>query len=227
MFLPRVLIKRLKSSKKPVVIVFSSFVHGSGKSALCKSLEKALARKGLRVLRIYIGRIFRKMAIEAGKSIDEFMRDLNKNPEVDLEVDKRMYCVLKNLLRKNYYRCILVDSSVAPYYLDGKKIFKVYIYSNLSLVAKRVLLAKREADPKYKDEKEIINSLLVRSIEDYKRYKSLAKKVSDPFWKKVYSRYGSWIFDLRHSNQETLNKSLRKLVLELSRLLSIKGKRVL
>jgi len=225
MILSREIIKTLKFSKKPWIIIFSSFVHGSGKSTLSKMLEKDLRRNGIRVYRIYIGKIFRHIAVSRKQSIEELIKNLENNLYLDLEVDKKTLHILKNLLRKNYYQCIIVDSSIAPYYLAGDRIIKIYIYSNINSAAQRLLKSKRIGDSEFSNEREIINKLLERSIEDYKRYKNLSKNISEPFWKNVYKNYGKFVFDIKHDNSLSLKTSFRKLIRELNYVIKTKSHR--
>lgn len=58
---------------------------GSGTSTVCKLLQDKL---GLEY--VYAGQIFRDMASENGLSLEDFSRKCEGEPEIDIELDRRM-----------------------------------------------------------------------------------------------------------------------------------------
>ncbi|HIP90507.1 MAG TPA: hypothetical protein EYH22_03055 [Candidatus Nanopusillus sp.] len=210
-------IDRLISLKgRPLVFIFSSFIHGAGKSFLKNKFKEMLEKEGYSVYSISTGDIFRELAARNNMSIDAFVDYLYKNPniaqKVDLELDKSIYETVSRLIKEKQYDVILVDSNLASYYINGKNVIKIKVVSDPDIIAKRVFENPRKSDRSYNSIEDVKISILKRTEEDKKRYARLAKEVEDPFWKKVYSNWGKDVFDIIINNNSTWEDSIKQLL---------------
>lgn len=169
------------------IIVLSSGLHGSGRSRISEELKKLLKGR-YSIYKISSGDIFREIAKERGyQSIDDFISEITKNPElaleIDVEVDKRMMEKTKEFAKE--YDFIIIDSNLAPYYL-GNSSLRLIIFAKPEIAAERVFKNSRIMDKKYSSIEEVKNSLIERTKDDVERYKILSKKVKDDFLKRIY-----------------------------------------
>jgi len=201
------------------IIVFSSFIHGSGRSTLKKKLEEYLKKKGYKVLSISVGEIFRELAFKRNKSIEDFVKELKNNPKIDLEIDKEIYEKVKK--EKDNYDFILIDSNLAPYYL--KDSIKILVRADVNVISERIFKNKRFGDKEYRSIEEVKKEILERSENDRIRYKILSEMIDDKFWKEVYLSYYKKrnVFDIVIDNNDDLEKVFEKLLNELKRFIEI------
>ncbi|MEX0568289.1 MAG: (d)CMP kinase [Candidatus Njordarchaeota archaeon] len=123
----------MKKVKKVVILI--SGPHGTGKSTVARVIAEEF---GLRY--ISAGEIFRKKAREYGMNIVEFTKYVEKNPEIDYEIDNAMMEEIKK-------GDVVLDSQLA--YFFAKKIkaeelvtVSILLYASFEERARR--LAERE-----------------------------------------------------------------------------------
>jgi len=214
--LKEIIDKLIALKGKPLVFIFSSFIHGAGRSFLKNKFKEMLEKEGYSVYSISSGDIFRELATRYNMSIEEFIDYLYKNPDIaikiDLELDKTIYETVSKLMKEKQYDIILVDSNLAPYYINGKNVIKIKVVADLDIIAKRVFENPRKSDKPYSSIEDVKLSILKRTEEDKERYARLAKEVEDPFWKKVYSSWGKDVFDIVIDNNSRWEDSIKQLL---------------
>lgn len=146
--------------KHSKVVILISGPHGTGKSTIARAIAGKL---GLRY--ISAGEIFRKKAREYGMGIVEFTKYVEKNPELDYEIDNAM---MEEIKKGN----VVVDSQLA--YFFAKKIIdertitvSILLYASFNERVKR--LAEREGISLEKARAEI----QTREISEKKRFEKL------------------------------------------------------
>ena len=142
------------------LIILISGPHASGKTTVAIAIAERL---GLRY--ISAGEIFRQMAKEMEMSLVEFTRYVESNPDIDHEIDERMF---KEMLRGN----IVVDSQLAYYFskkIEDKQftIIRIMIYADLEERVRRLM--EREGVSR----EEAIEEIRVREESERKRFKEL------------------------------------------------------
>ncbi len=197
------------------ILVFGSLVHGAGRTFLKNRLYE-LVKDKMKVLNISVGEIFREIALEKGLTIDEFVKEIEKNPLLDYEIDKKIYNLIKE--NKDKYDLILIDSNLAPYYLNFPNVVKILVVADLDIIAKRVFQKRRKGDKEYKSIEDAKRDLIERTKKDRERYQKLARIIDDPFWKKVYSSYGDpTVFDIVIDDSFEIEIVLKTLIEKLKR----------
>lgn len=135
---------------------------GSGKSTVCAILRDKYGYE------IYsTGTIQRKVAEEMGITTLELNKRMSENPELDHIIDD---AVVK-ISRERSGDKLIYDSRMAWHFAENT--FKVYMYVDPTVAAKRVMLADRGDVEKYKSVDEAREMLLARSFEENKRFKEI------------------------------------------------------
>lgn len=135
---------------------------GSGKSTVCAILRDTYGYE------IYsTGTVQRKVAEEMGVSVLELNKLMKENPELDHKIDD----AVTELSRQRKGDDLVFDSRMAWHFAEN--VFKVYMYVDPTVAAKRVLAADRGNVEKYKDVDDARNQLIERSLEENKRYKAI------------------------------------------------------
>ncbi len=135
---------------------------GSGKSTVCAILRDTYGYE------IYsTGTVQRKVAEEMGVTTLELNKLMKENPELDHKIDD----AVTELSRQRKGDNLVFDSRMAWHFAENT--FKVYMYVDPTVAAKRVLAADRGAVEKYKDVDDARNQLIERSLEENKRYKDI------------------------------------------------------
>ncbi len=133
---------------------------GSGKSTVCAILRDTYGYE------IYsTGTVQRKVAEEMGISTLELNERMTKDPTLDHVIDD---AVVK-LSREKAGAQIVYDSRMAWHFAENT--FKVYMYVDPMVSAKRVFAADRGNVEKYESIDDALNQLLARSLEENKRFK--------------------------------------------------------
>ncbi len=210
--------------KAPRPIVLGSFLHGSGRSTLADLLARELERLGLDIERISSGDVFRELAREKGKSIDEFIKEITSENslEVDLEIDKKIKKRIEQALENG--KIPIVDSNLAPFYAGG---IRVLVKLDPSIAGKRVYEKKRGTDKTYSSPEEARDELEKRTRADLARYERLAREDWVPEdWKRIYREaVENWgnenYFHVIVDNSGSLDESFGKLVKGLCRALGL------
>ncbi|HHD16720.1 MAG TPA: cytidylate kinase [Euryarchaeota archaeon] len=103
---------------------------GSGTSTVCGILKE---RTGFKY--VYAGKIFRKMAKDEGKSLEEFQRICEKDPSIDIELDRKMLDKAKS-----GEDLILEGRMIGPLCKkESIPSFKVYIFADTGIRARRLV----------------------------------------------------------------------------------------
>ncbi len=135
---------------------------GSGKSTVCAILRDTYGYE------IYsTGSVQRKVAEEMGISVLELNKLMKENPELDHKIDD----AVTELSRQRKGDNLVFDSRMAWHFAENT--FKVYMYVDPTVAAKRVLEADRGAVEKYKDVDDAKEQLIARALEENKRYKEI------------------------------------------------------
>ncbi len=135
---------------------------GSGKSTVCAILKEKYGYE------IYsTGTIQRKIAEEMGITTLELNKRMSEDPELDHIIDDAVV----ELSRARAGDNLIYDSRMAWHFAENT--FKVYMYVDPTVAAKRVFLADRGNVEKYRDVDEAREMLVARSIEENKRFKDI------------------------------------------------------
>ncbi|MFH1125864.1 MAG: AAA family ATPase [Candidatus Altiarchaeota archaeon] len=122
----------------------------SGKTTLARKLARILKYK-----HISAGGIMREMAAERGQSLMEFSRYAEKNPKVDVEIDRRQI----KLARGN---CV-VDGRLSAYFIKAD--LKIWLTATVEVRARRI----KNRD-NFKTLKDAVKHIKLRESSERKRY---------------------------------------------------------
>ncbi len=135
---------------------------GSGKSTVCAILRDTYGYE------IYsTGSVQRKVAEEMGISVLELNKLMKENPALDHKIDD----AVTELSRQRKGDNLVFDSRMAWHFAENT--FKVYMYVDPTVAAKRVLAADRGAVEKYRDIDDAKEQLIARALEENQRYKEI------------------------------------------------------
>lgn len=135
---------------------------GSGKSTVCAILKEKYGYE------IYsTGTIQRKIAEDMGISTLELNKRMSENPELDHIIDDAVV----ELSRARAGDNLIYDSRMAWHFAENT--FKVYMYVDPNVAAKRVFLADRGDVEKYRDVNEAREMLIARSVSENERFKDI------------------------------------------------------
>ena len=133
---------------------------GSGKSTVCAILKEKYGYE------IYsTGTVQRKVAEEMGIDTLELNKRMRENPELDHIIDD---AVVK-ISRERAGDKLIYDSRMAWHFAENT--FKVYMFVDPTVAAKRVIAADRGNVEKYNTVEEARERLIDRSIEENQRFK--------------------------------------------------------
>ena len=137
---------------------------GSGKSTVCAILSEKYGYE------IYsTGTVQRKAAEEMGISTLELNKRMEKDPTLDYIIDD----TVAKLSREKAGENIVYDSRMAWHFAENT--FKVYMYVDPTVAAKRVFAADRGAVEKYSSVEDAYNNLIERGNNENKRFKMIYK----------------------------------------------------
>ncbi len=135
---------------------------GSGKSTVCALLRDKYGYE------IYsTGTVQRKVAEEMGISTLELNERMMKDPALDHIIDD----AVAKLSKEKAGAQIVYDSRMAWHFAENT--FKVYMYVDPMVAAKRVFNADRGDVEKYTDVGDALKQLNARSLEENKRFKKI------------------------------------------------------
>lgn len=135
---------------------------GSGKSTVCSILRDVYGYE------IYsTGTVQRKVAEDMGISTLELNERMMNDPALDHVIDDAVVKLSKEKADEQ----IVYDSRMAWHFAENT--FKVYMYVDPTVAAKRVFNADRGEVEKYTDVNDALNQLTARSIEENKRFKKI------------------------------------------------------
>jgi len=136
----------------PKLIIAISGPAGSGKTTHAKRLAKDL---GLRYFSA--GQIFRQMALERGVSLEELSKIAEKDPTIDLEIDRRTF----EEARRGK---VVLEGHLTAWIV--KDIADVKIYLNAPLKLRILRIASREQRPI----EEVARETLLREYSQLRRF---------------------------------------------------------
>lgn len=135
---------------------------GSGKSTVCKILNEQYGYE------IYsTGTIQRKIAEDMGITTLELNKRMSTDPALDHVIDDAVV----ELSRKRAGDKLIYDSRMAWHFAENT--FKVYMYVDPTVAAKRVFAADRGNVEKYESVDEAKEMLIARSLEENRRFKDI------------------------------------------------------
>ncbi len=137
------------------MIITISGLHGTGKSTIGKKIAEIFN------LRYYsTGDAFRELAKEQNMSLKEFTEFAEKNPEIDIMLDKKInnIAIMGN---------IIIDSQLSAYILKDNANFKILLHCPLETRVKR--MSNRD-ETNYKEK---IDETLRREWSEARRFKKL------------------------------------------------------
>ena len=135
---------------------------GSGKSTVCAILKEKFGYE------IYsTGTVQRKIAEEMGITTLELNKRMMSDPELDHVIDD----TVTRISRERKGDKLIFDSRMAWHFAEDT--FKVYMYVDPTVAAKRVFAADRGSVEKYESVEDAREQLLARTYEENKRYKAI------------------------------------------------------
>ena len=164
---------------------------GSGKSTVCKILAEKYG------FEIYsTGKIQRSIAAELGISTLEMNELMCKDNSYDYMIDDAVAKLSENTTDRN----IIFDSRMAWHF--AKNSFRVFMYVDPMVAAKRVFNDDRGAVEKYSSIEDANSQLLERSMNENRRFKEIYKVDN--------LDYGNYdmIIDASHSSPEFIAESI-------------------
>ena len=135
---------------------------GSGKSTVCAILKEKYGYE------IYsTGTVQRKIAEEMGITTLELNKRMMSDPKLDHVIDD----TVSKISRERKGDKLIFDSRMAWHFAEDT--FKVYMYVDPTVAAKRVFAADRGNVEKYESVEDAKTQLLARTFEENKRYKAI------------------------------------------------------
>lgn len=141
---------------------------GSGKSSVCSLLNKKL---GYEIE--YVGSILRQLAQEYGMTTNEFNKYIEQHPEIDNQLDERVAEMGRQGLLRIY------DSRLAWHFIPTS--FKIYLYVDVDVAAKRILGDKNRVNESHESLDEAKNRIVERRASEIVRYRNLYNVTLDNF----------------------------------------------
>ena len=159
---------------------------GSGKTTLCEKMAEALNYENY-----YIGDIMRQLADKRGMIIDDFFRELEKEPELEREIDAAQEQLMLN--QDN----IIVQGRMAPFLGCGFEKINVYIAVDSLVGAKRM-----SSRPEYqgKTMEDIAEMARKRVVIERERYQKLYRVINHL----DISKFDAWIDTTHMTEDESL-----------------------
>ena len=122
------------------MIITLSGLHGTGKSTIAKLLAENLG-----ILYYSTGKAFRDLAEENGMTLEEYTNYVEKNPEIDKNLDTKVVDMAK---KGN----IIFDSQLSGYLLKSIADFKIHLTCPLKIRVKRMVARDQSSyDAKLKE----------------------------------------------------------------------------
>ncbi|MGQ9719954.1 MAG: (d)CMP kinase [Candidatus Jordarchaeum sp.] len=137
------------------IVLTISGEHGVGKSACAKLLAQTLNLKY-----ISSGEIFRLLAREKGMTLEEFSSYVEKNPEIDREIDGETVRAAKE-------GNVVIDARLSAWKAREYADIKILLTAPLEVRVKR--LAERD----HKTYKESLEETLKRELSEKERFKKI------------------------------------------------------
>ncbi len=137
------------------IVVTISGMHGVGKSSCAKLLAENFNLKHLSS-----GEIFRSLAKKKGMTVEEFSSYVEKNPEVDREIDEKTIRAAKE-------GNVIIDARLSAWKAGKFADIKILLTAPLEVRVKR--LAEREN----KTYKESLEETLLREQSEKERFKRI------------------------------------------------------
>jgi len=137
------------------MIIAISGLHGTGKSTIAKLLAE-----NLEIFYYSTGQAFRDLAEENGMTLEEYTNYVEKNPEIDQTLDKKVVDMAKK-------GSIIIDSQLSGHLLKSIADFKIHLTCPLKIRVKRMTARDQSSyDAKLKE-------TTLREKSELKRFKKL------------------------------------------------------
>ena len=137
------------------MIIAISGLHGTGKSTIAKMLAENLG------MRYYsTGQAFRDLAEEKSMTLEEFTNYVERNPEIDNNLDKKLVDMAKK-------GSIIIDSQLSGHMLKSIADFKIHLTCPLKIRVKR-MAARDQSSYNAK-----LKETTLREESELKRFKKL------------------------------------------------------
>ena len=137
------------------MIIALSGLHGTGKSTIAKLLAENLG-----ILYYSTGKAFRDLAEENGMTLEEYTNYVEKNPEIDKKLDKKVVDMAKK-------DSVIIDSQLSGHLLKSIADFKIHLTCPLKIRVKRMAARDQSSyDAKLKE-------TTLREESELKRFKKL------------------------------------------------------
>jgi cytidylate kinase len=137
------------------MILTISGLHGTGKSTIGKLVAEKLGIKYYST-----GQAFRDLAKEMDLTLEEFTDYVEKNPEIDKELDQKIIEIAQK-------GDIIIDSQLSAYILETIADFKILLICPLEIRVERM----RERDYESYDKK--LKETIMREKSELDRYKNI------------------------------------------------------
>ncbi len=213
-------IQKLEKTQKN--IVFGSFLHGAGRSFLANYFSEELEKAGIEVKRISSGDVFKELARNSEKSIEDFIQEITEEKRKAKQIDVKIDQKVKQKINEEKNKILVIDSLLAPFYTEGVKIL---VKTDAETAGERVFKGKRKADEEYDSAEEAAKELKKRTERDRQRYKELSEDNEVPKeWREVYRKaFMNWgskeEFDVTVDNSGTKQESMEQLYKGISEVL--------
>jgi cytidylate kinase len=153
-------IKHAKAADLMPMKISITGILGSGKSTVCKQLTE---RYNLRYFST--GVIQRELAVKMGMTTYELNKYSETHPEIDDLIDGEL------IKLSDSPDDIVIDSRMAWHFVNDT--FKVYLLTDETVAAERVMLAQRGPSEHYADTEQAREFLKARRISENLRYKQM------------------------------------------------------
>ena len=139
------------------MIITISGLAGSGKSTIAKLLSEKIKYKY-----VSVGNIFRECAKKKHLSLEDFLKQVEENPETDKEIDKKIF---ENAKKDN----IIIEGRLIGIFAKKNDIDSLRVWLNTDEKTRINRIAKR--DNIYYDE--ALKNVKMREVSDSYRYKKI------------------------------------------------------
>jgi predicted cytidylate kinase len=177
------------------MIIAISGLHGTGKTAIAKSLAENLG-----ILYYSTGQAFRDLAKENNMSLEEYTSFVEKHPDIDKKLDNKVVKMAKK-------GSIIIDSQLSGYILKSIANFKIQLTCSLEVRVKR--MAARD-QTSYEEK---LKETTIREKSELERFKKLYDiDLSD---KKSTTEFFNLIINTEHL---TIEEIVDKILTELNKI---------
>lgn len=150
------------------MIITISGLHGTGKTTIGRQIASLFGLKYYST-----GHVFRELAKENNMDLEEFTKHVEKNPEIDKQLDNKILDLSKE-------DNILIDSQLSAFILGSKADLKILLTCSIETRVKR--MAERDKST-FKDK---MRETLLREDSEKERFKKLYDIDLNNLQEKIY-----------------------------------------